>query len=409
MGELREWWRSRVRAARIRTAFQRVAEVETAWQVRIADLLLPRRPRRSIERDLAVWYRRNRMTAPRVVWAPDPAAAGLLAFALRSEPGNVDLLAGLRTLASEVANSVDYGAWVWWQQVQRSTAFAQASNLDDHAWQALVAASTEPAGLAWQWADQQLRVLHGDDEERLVSFRAWARHAVLLAGFSGWERQRNQARAQVVVPSQSHRYFVWLSWLSRIGARGRRLHLGSMRAVDRLANALAHVDGLHLYRNLAIAVEPPRKLLFGRDGRLHSTSGPAIEHPSGLCGWHLEGTAVPELVVENPERIPAAMFGMSREARIAAKRHYGVAQYLEQRGHLVLDASLGVLAPTNAGHGCVVGQVIQDVDGDHWYVANDGTSDRLYHMPIPISIRNCADAAAFLAGSRRAVQIVAQC
>lgn len=57
------------------------------------------------------------------------------------------------------------------------------------------------------------------------------------------------------------------------------------------------------FEDFVVMTERPEFIKLNGLGELHSTTGPSIKYPDGWCFYNVNGTRVPDWIVEDPERI----------------------------------------------------------------------------------------------------------
>ena len=197
----------------------------------------------------------------------------------------------------------------------------------------------------------------------------------------------DQVRAQVFGAHDAG----WLSWISffyeAVGLECCAPARGLM--------ALAQTCGWWApYRDACIIQHRHTHVYFDDLKRLHRDDGPAVLYRDGFSVFSLHGVRVPERVVLAPETITLAEISAETNAevrRIMIER-YGPGKYLQESGAKLLDMD----SLTLEGSACRA--LMEDSAGDRWLVGTDGSTKRVYHMPVPAEAQTCSEAHAMIAG-----------
>ena len=156
-----------------------------------------------------------------------------------------------------------------------------------------------------------------------------------------------------------------------------------------------------------VVLVPQAKRIALRAMQVHATDGPAIDYGPALRCFALEGVIVPHDAIEQPETIPELLRNEPWPTnRIPMKRHYGVRRYLE-RGCVLRDQDVRGVAP-GADSPILFRSLCEDIDGDVWLVANDGSTAESHCMALPPKTRSVAEAASYLASAWDDTPIVAE-
>ena len=128
--------------------------------------------------------------------------------------------------------------------------------------------------------------------------------------------------------------------------------------------------------------------------RLHAEDGPAIRWRDGWALWYWHGVQVTQQVIESPETIAVAQIDGEKNAeirRIMIER-LGPGEYLKRSGARVLDMD-ALTIPGSAPRVLMV-----DSRGGKWLVGTDGSTRRVYTMPVPREVETCRQAHQAIAG-----------
>lgn len=126
--------------------------------------------------------------------------------------------------------------------------------------------------------------------------------------------------------------------------------------------------------------------------RLHNDKGPAIAWERGDDKWlcyFVNGVDMKAEHVENPSTITLKII---RDESHAERRRiltelYGVGRYLTDTGAKLLHMDGGLQVIGGAPRA-----LMQDDTGQKWLVGTDGSTKRVYHMPVPEEVATCKQA-----------------
>lgn len=150
----------------------------------------------------------------------------------------------------------------------------------------------------------------------------------------------------------------------------------------------------------AVCCDGPTVMHTDDEGRLHCDAGPAVKFADGLQLFFIEGQAVREQVVLRPRSLSVAVIRAEENAevrRIMIER-FGHSRYLEGLGAKLVDMDCVDVVPGDAAFGSMPRALMDDSDGGQWLIGTDGSTRRVYYMPVPRFVRTCAEAHDLLAG-----------
>jgi hypothetical protein len=177
----------------------------------------------------------------------------------------------------------------------------------------------------------------------------------------------------------------------------------------RLGRVLEQVDGLTVFPHLVLLVARPVLVRFDSSLALHADLGPALRYSRGLrvFAWH--GALLPrDLAEQTAELSPGRISAVADPAlRLALKQRAGAGPYLRRVEIRALDAEVRAANPSDPGSEPVFCGLVEDVDGDRWFVARDGSSADEHYLPVPPSVGSCREADDYLSGVP-GLRIVAQ-
>lgn len=123
--------------------------------------------------------------------------------------------------------------------------------------------------------------------------------------------------------------------------------------------------------------------------QLHCDDGPAIAWRDGFAIFAIHGVVVPRHVVEAPDTITLKEIDSETNAeirRIMIER-YGEGRYLTETGAKLLDADY-----EGAEFGAAPRALFERLDGQRVLVGTDGSTSRVYYMPVDRRCNTCRDA-----------------
>jgi hypothetical protein len=124
-------------------------------------------------------------------------------------------------------------------------------------------------------------------------------------------------------------------WLAR-GAALRAILPGALdnQGLDGLVRVARSTGWWWPFEDLVILTERPAALRQDAEGRLHHAGGPAIVYPDGLAIWAWHGVAVPQRVIERPERLTVQQIRGERsvEVREVMLDRYDSKRYIRDGG-----------------------------------------------------------------------------
>jgi len=138
--------------------------------------------------------------------------------------------------------------------------------------------------------------------------------------------------------------------------------------------------------NTVIACERPAEIHTERF-RLSNTNGPAVLYRDGFSLFFVDGVAVKEEYITNPNNITIQIIkGESNaETRRVLIKLYGFARYLKSTGARELDSMAGQ-------------KLFVMENNEKVLLCTDGSTDRLYELPVAATANNCKEAQESMSG-----------
>lgn len=158
---------------------------------------------------------------------------------------------------------------------------------------------------------------------------------------------------------------------------------------------LALNSGWHyVFPNCAIICDRPQELHM-ENRVLSNEEGPAFVYSDGFKCYAIEGHLVTEQIVMAPETLTTTQIKdeQNAEVRRIMIQRYGVAKYLMETGAKMIDTDPGLGLDGSAMRG-----LIEDNLGNRWLIGSDGSTGREYHMPVPNTVKTCAEAHQAISG-----------
>lgn len=147
---------------------------------------------------------------------------------------------------------------------------------------------------------------------------------------------------------------------------------------------LAHNVGFFMwFKGLCIVCEKA-SVVEVVDDNINCENGPAIAFEDGLEVYAINGHVVPKKVIMTPELITLKEIKDEKNAetkRIMCER-YGMGKYLIDIGAKVVD-----IDASNSFR-----SLMEDNEGNKFLEGTDGSTKRIYFMPVPTSVKTCKEA-----------------
>jgi hypothetical protein len=158
------------------------------------------------------------------------------------------------------------------------------------------------------------------------------------------------------------------------------------------------------FKNLCILVDSPRRVQL-QDGVIHSEDGMAVEYSDGWGIYALEGVRLPGKVVMEPDKLTLDEIeaeGNAEVRRIMIDR-FGPSRYMRETDAKCLDYSAGLGLVGSAPRA-----LYQTKKGEKWLVGSDGSTKRVYWIPVPAEAETCAQAHCLIAGFDSESRLIAE-
>lgn len=125
----------------------------------------------------------------------------------------------------------------------------------------------------------------------------------------------------------------------------------------------------------------------------HNESGPSLEYADGYKEWYIHGVAVNEQIVMRPDTLTLKQIEAEKDTevrRIMIER-WGFEKYIHETDPEILDMDSG-------GNEGTPRCLVKTRNGEKFLYGTDGSTKRVYTMPVPDEARSCAHAHSLIAG-----------
>lgn len=160
-------------------------------------------------------------------------------------------------------------------------------------------------------------------------------------------------------------------------------------------NRLGEISGFRwMHEEFCIVSEKPIAFHVNDQNEAHNENGPYIEWADGSAIYAVNGVMVPGWIIEAPEDIMVSDIDKCEDMEVkrVMMEKYGVNRYLTETKAKILDISTLNLekSPTRA--------LMETADGSHWMVTSDGSTSRVYHLPVVGTAKTCKEAHEMIGG-----------
>ena len=189
------------------------------------------------------------------------------------------------------------------------------------------------------------------------------------------------------------------AWLGYCDYMGEVLGVEATKKLRPIMDTAEHCGWWIPYRDVCVIQDRPSVIQLNDQGRIHCEHGPAISYRSGLLDiYAIHGVRVPRQVVMEPETLTVQQIKAESNAeirRIMIDR-LGVTRYAEQTHATVVDRDFVSRFP---GDDMPMPRALLVLDDkSKWLVGTDGSTHRVYHMPVPDSVSSCKAAHEAISG-----------
>jgi hypothetical protein len=160
------------------------------------------------------------------------------------------------------------------------------------------------------------------------------------------------------------------------------------------------------FDDCVFASELPSKIhttFIGERSRLHNLNGPAVEYRDGffeklIPTYRIEGLSFPEHVIMDPNQITIKEIDeeVDSEKRRILMERFGFERFFEATNCEVIDTDVTRLALDDERTNTRT--LVQTKKGEQFLVATDGSTGRIYTMPVFGQQKTCKDAHISISG-----------
>ena len=163
---------------------------------------------------------------------------------------------------------------------------------------------------------------------------------------------------------------------------------------DHYEKAAIHGGPRLMHKEFCIISDRPKTLKVDERNRSHCDDGPFCEWSDGFKLYSIHGVRVPRWVVEFPEAITVGKIDAEPNAEIRRVMidRFGPGRYIHESGAKLLDMDALTI------EGSAPRALMADKHGQKWLVGTDGSTARVYHMPVPQEAVTCRQAHDMIAG-----------
>lgn len=153
-------------------------------------------------------------------------------------------------------------------------------------------------------------------------------------------------------------------------------------------------------KHFAIIHDRQEKLLVDEDRRLHCDDGPAVKWRDGYGAYLVHGVRVPAYVIESPSQITVADIRgeQNAEVRRIKRERFGEGRYLQETNAKLIDIDEVAVDPILQSSKTIHRVLMEDDDGNRFLVGSDGSTNRIYYMRVPNTVKTCSQAYRELTG-----------
>ena len=151
----------------------------------------------------------------------------------------------------------------------------------------------------------------------------------------------------------------------------------------------------YMFDEALVICDRPEIISLNDDNLIHCEDGPAIKYRDGLSVYAINGHTIPDWVIEQPELITVDKIKteVNAETKRIMMEIYGISEYLMDIKAKVIDVDPGL-----GLEGSAMRTLIEDDGGQKWLIGSDGSTKRIYHMPVQNHVKTCAEAHQSISG-----------
>lgn len=169
----------------------------------------------------------------------------------------------------------------------------------------------------------------------------------------------------------------WLSFYDFVDQELKRPEAAKLRPMIQLAD---HANWWLPLETFAVISRKPVEQHLNERNRLSSRTRPAIRYADGFKVYAVDNMSVPAWIIETPEQITVEKIDgeSNAELRRLMRELYGDGRYLVDSGAEIVDTDYEGAIP-----GAAPRMLLRDKTNQLWLVGTDGSTGRVYYMPLP--------------------------
>jgi len=123
--------------------------------------------------------------------------------------------------------------------------------------------------------------------------------------------------------------------------------------------------------------------------QLSCGDGMAVRYADGWGLYSWRGVRVTKQIIEAPETITVAQIKAEKNAEVKRimRERFGEGRYLQESGARLIDTDF-----EGARKGAAPRALLEDSEGQRWLVGTDGSTERVYYMPVDSRFKTCREA-----------------
>lgn len=197
----------------------------------------------------------------------------------------------------------------------------------------------------------------------------------------------------------------WSGWVCYLSFFRHIVKLGlDYSKWDHYEKAAIHGGPRAMHPDFAIISDFPRTLKVDDQLRPHNESGPFCEWADGSALFAVHGVRVPRWIIQDKKRLSVENIKAQADAEIRRVmiELYGWGNYLKESGAKIVDMDSLTL------EGSAARCLMVDSFGDKVLIGTDGSTKRVYSMPVPREVETCKQAHEAIMGTQED-RLVAEC
>ncbi|MHA2069025.1 MAG: DUF6745 domain-containing protein [Candidatus Thorarchaeota archaeon] len=158
-------------------------------------------------------------------------------------------------------------------------------------------------------------------------------------------------------------------------------------------------------KDFIILCDRPLEIHVNDQNELHNEKGVAVRWPDGWGVYSINGVLIPELAIENPEKITVEMIDKESNAEVSRilREIYGTGRYVAEKNFQVIDVDTipsDVLVPQSVPimRALLYCPSSDTTEESAYLCGSDGSTPRVYFMRVPPHVKSCKEAHETLAG-----------